>query len=132
MTKEADAAFFEDWSPWASLDDLPPRPRNERGEWIRWGARSRQPYSRYYCGLRVNVGWMQMPAFEIAVPPSARIHDMVRAVPGACQHPQAHNYARPEWAAQSNVWYVPAEQWGHVRAALPPIKSAVKAWVASR
>lgn len=132
IAAEQDAAFFEDWSAWASLDDLPPRPRNGSGEVIRWGGRGLAAYSRYYCDLRLRIGWLDAPAFEIAIPPSASIHDMVRAIPGARQHPRAHDYSTSAPRRPENAWYVPAEHWRALRAALPAIKAATQAWVAAR
>lgn len=131
LTAAQDAAFFEDWSEWTSLDDLPPRPRNSHGEAIRWGERGLQRYSRYYCALCLRVGWVGGPAFEIVPAPSLAIYGMVRAVTGARQDPRAlHGGAT--WSRQQGVFFVPAESWRELRAALPAIKAATKAWVESR
>lgn len=131
ISADQDAAFFEDWSDWASLDDQPARPITPNGELIRWGAIGLRCYSRYYCDLRLNIGRIGGPAFEIALPPSAHIHRMLRLVPGAHQDPRATDYSRPAHQRLRNTWYVPAEHWRALRAALPAIKAATKTWVAA-
>ena len=117
----ADAAFFEDWSQWDSLDDLP-MPDRRRGIWVA------QPaiHSRYFCVLRHRVAWMGGAAFEVALPPCAAIFAMVRAMPGARCHPQANQVSR---ARQRNTLFVPAASWRELRAILPDVKSAVKRYV---
>ena len=117
----ADAAFFEDWSAWDSLDDLP-MPDRRRGIWVVRPA----IHSRYFCVLRHRVDWMGGAAFEVALPPSAAIFAMVRAMPGARCHPSVNQVAR---ARQANTLFVPAASWRELRAILPDVKSAVKRYV---
>ena len=117
----ADAAFFEDWSQCDSLDDLPIPDRRD-------GFFMPRPaiHSRYFCVLRHHVDWMGGAAFEVALPPSAAIFAIVRALPGARCHPSANQVAR---ARQLNTLFVPATSWRELRAILPDVKSAVKRYV---
>ena len=123
--KEADAAFFEDWSQWSVLDGLPLPP--ERG----CSAAARRDYSRYYCELRLGPGWIGGPYFVIAVPNRNPQMTICRRLPGARQHPGLHGLHRVALSGLDGTWYVPAEQWRAVRAALPDLQRLTTAFCAS-
>jgi len=125
--RAADAAFFEDWSGWTSLDDLPQRPtKNDQA--IQYGARTHGSWSRYYCVLSLSRGWVDGPHFEVAVPPCAPIADLVRALPGARQHPGLYGRDQVSLRRLRNTWHIPAQYWADVRGALPGIKAATVQW----
>jgi len=126
---DPDAAFFEDWSAWASLDDLPERPTNGNGEAVIYGHRAWGNWSEYYCDLRHGRGWAGGPHFEIAVPCNGPIVDMVRRLPGARQHPSLWGTHQVSLSRLRYTWQVPAQHWRAVRAALPAIKAATVKWV---
>lgn len=128
--RQRDAAFFEDWSPWANLDGLPERPRRDNGQRIIWGNEGLRDWSRYYCLLRHNMTWMGGPCFEIAIPPSASIEAMLLAVPGCRKPPPAaYRSLSRRGPGRDDTYYVPAENWPHLRRALPAIQTATEQWV---
>lgn len=127
LQRRRDGAFFEDWSAWASLDDLPP-PDKPAGRYIQWPAR----HNRYWCVLRSRVDWIGGPAFELSLPSSSRIASMARRLPGARQHPALLGAHRTAFARLGETWFVPAEHWVALKIALPSIKQAVKSWCAER
>lgn len=126
--RETDAAFFEDWSEWASLDDLPERPTHD-GAPIIYGHRAWGNWSEYYCALTHQRGWIGGPHFEIAVPCNGPVVDLVRALPGARQHPGLWGIHSVAVSRLRYTWQVPATDWRAVRAALPAIKAATVKWV---
>lgn len=124
--QETDTAFFEDWSQWSVLDGLPLPP--ERG----CSLAARREYNRYYCELVLCSGWIGTPHFEIATPCREPLMSICRALPGARQHPQLHGLNRATHIGLDGTWYVPAEHWRAVRAALPEIQRRITAWIAAR
>ena len=82
LQRRRDEAFFEDWSEWASLDDLP-EPDKRRGYFLQ------QPdnHHRFACRLLRNVNWIGGPAFEVSLPGDDRIYRLIKRVPGIRQHP---------------------------------------------
>lgn len=115
IARERDAAFFEDWSPWASLDGLEGR------------------QSHYYCLLRKRVAWMdRYPCFEIAIPEQEPIARLLRAVPGSRKHPPVKFRRIGFGPGPDTVYCVPAEHWRALRQTLPEIKTAVRKWMTER
>lgn len=131
--RDTDAAFFEDWSEWASLT-------GEFGERVeRIGntvIRERQPYGTYYCALvDSSIVAPGRPGFEIALPP----HDspdtclkrdpitmQLRRLPDLRRHPRANWEARNvAYHRLRNTYFVPAHHWRVIRAVLPALKAAV-------
>lgn len=130
--READAAFFEDWSEWASLDNLPELPRINGARMRRHRMPVGQPCHRYYCLLSLGspAGWPGVPYFELSLPPNAPIISMVERLSGARSHPRATGESRDAgWAGLHSTRYIPAEHWRELRGALPAIKAAVCIWV---
>ncbi|WP_159585936.1 hypothetical protein [Chelativorans xinjiangense] len=126
--RQADEAFFEDWSEWASLDDLPELPRINGQRMRRHRVPLGSQHHRYYC--RLSLGMAGAPHFELSLPPAATILSIVEAIPGARMHPRATGESRDAaWSGLASTRYIPAENWYHLRAALPAIKQAVCAWV---
>lgn len=123
--KEADAAFFEDWTAWSVLDGLPLPPV------LGCTPAARGDYNRYYCELRLGPGWIGGPYFEIAVPNRAPMMDICARIPGARRHPGLNGLHRVAMRSLAGTWYVPAENWREVRAALPEIQRLTAAWIAS-
>ncbi|WP_143103740.1 hypothetical protein [Methylobacterium gossipiicola] len=110
--READAAFFEDWSPWASLDGRPVRPAEPQS-----GPDARRPvrpplggWSRYWC--------LPSPGERVirVVPATASIVDLLRAIPGARVERRIRSDCDP------GVYVIPAEHWRRLRAVLPRIR----------
>lgn len=126
---DPDAAFFEDCSEWASLDDLPERPTTGGGEAIVYGHRAWGNWSQYRCSLHLRGGWVGGPYFEIVVPNREPAMTMCRRLPGARQHPGLHGLHGVALSRLSGTWQVPAEHWRDVRAALPALKASIVAWV---
>lgn len=124
-SREADAAFFEDWSQWSVLDGLPLCPPTG------CTPAARSDYSRYYCDLRLGPGWIGGPYFEITLPCRNPLMSICRALPGARQHPQLHGPHRVAHIRLDGTWYVPAQHWRAVRAALPEIQRLTRAYVRS-
>ena len=123
LDKAADAAFFEDWSEWQCLDGLPetPRPYN------RYLHAAGGPYSSYYCILD-----KRSRTFEIKVPPQAPITRLVTSLPGVLQDKRAGPgwtqvaHSRKQW-----VYWVPAQHYKALLAALPIIKRLTSDFVRS-
>lgn len=132
IARARDASFFENWSAWTNLDAMPERPRDDRGAAIIYGSEGLRPWSRYYCLLRPNVRWMGGPCFEIGVPPDIHIHRMMLALPGCKRHYRVTYHSFRPGPGVENTFFVPAEHWQPVRAALPAIKAATMQWVRSR
>ncbi len=130
IQKAADAAFFEDWSEWHSLDDLPPVPRDWRGRRVTnngW-----QQYTRYGLELRHNVPWMGGPAFEIMIPSQEPMVKLLKRVPGLRQHPALSGTRRVQYQSMETTWFVPASEWRALRAVLPALKRLVANYVRHR
>ncbi|NNM75086.1 hypothetical protein [Enterovirga aerilata] len=108
--READAAYFEDWSEWISLDGRPVRPI----EAAHWDS-SRRPsapaggWARYWC-LPPDRG---SEKFWLHVGPG---EDLIRRLPGA-KPIRRHRYDQTP-----GYWSVPAASWRSLRAILPRIK----------
>lgn len=115
LARDRDAAFFEDWSSWASLD----------------GREGRQ--SHYYCLLRRRDARMGgRPCFEIAIPEQEPISRLLRAVPGCKKHPPVKYHRIGVGPGPDTVYFVPAEHWAALRRALPAIQNATTKWVETR
>lgn len=125
--RRRDAAFFEDWSAWGSLDDLPP-PDRQAGHFLQWPSK----HNRYWCMLRSHVDWLGGAAFELSLPPDHPTCLMVAKLPGARQHPALLGRNRHAYRKLDSTYFVPAENWQAVRSALPAIKAAVVKWAESR
>lgn len=128
---DPDGAFFEDWSAWASLDDLPMPPRDAAGRLIVVGPRRAiGPTHKYYCLLLTRCAALDaQPGFELLIPDQARLHDMLRRVPGARRHPLgiASERSSRHWQLKGfrGVWLVPASSHQALRMVLPGLKAAV-------
>lgn len=126
IQRAADAAFFEDWSTWTSLDDLPLADKR-RGYYVQWPVQ----HNRYWCILRHRIDWLGGAAFELSLPPNRSIQSLVGALPGARRHPALNGIHREAYSRLRDTWFVPAHCWRELRAALPEIKRRVVALVAS-
>lgn len=124
LQRRRDEAFFEDWSEWDSLDDLP-MPDKGRGRYVR----RPDNHHRYYCRLNSTVNWMGGPAFEIAIPGDNRIYLLLKAVPGIRRHPGLNGTNQFAFHRMQSTYFTPAESWRELRAALPAIKAATIKWV---
>lgn len=129
--RAADAAFFEDWSEWTALDDLPEQPRNSSGHALRWGEwyRSGLTWSRYHLALRRRIDWIGGPAFELALPNSSVVAALAKRLPGVRQHPGLWGINSPALHGLRDTWFIPAEHWRALRAAMPAIKASVLKYV---
>lgn len=127
--RETDAAFFEDWSAWASLDDLPAAPTSN-GQRIINGHRAWGKWSAYYCLLSLDRGWTGGPHFEICVPNRNPMMSICRRLPQARQHPSLNS--RPGYRKLAGTWQIPAAHWRNVRAALPALKADILRYVDCR
>ncbi len=111
--KAADAAFFEDWSEWKNLDDLP-SPDKRAG----YHVQSPRLHNLYWCLLRRHSAAIGGPAFELRIPENHGVLTLLRDIPGIKQLPGRY-YRQP------GNYLVPAEHWQKLRAALPQIKRLV-------
>ena len=111
--KASDAAFFEDWSEWQSLDDLPLSDKQ-------FGHFVQQPHrhNRYWCFLRHHSDLVGGAAFELSLPENDRICRMIETIPGVRRLPGRFH-------RQPGYHLVPAENWQQLRNALPALKAAI-------
>jgi hypothetical protein len=124
--READAAFFEDWSAWASLDGKPIRPVDQP-----LTHRDREDYRwrRYYCSLLLRCPRCDGPGFEICIPSQASIHRIIERMPGIRRDPRATAAAtNVAWSGLLNVYYLPAQHWRDLLARLPEVKRLTTAY----
>lgn len=111
--KASDAAFFEDWSEWQSLDDLPPSDK-QFGHFVQ----RPQQHNRYWCFLRHHSDLVGGAAFELSLPENVRICRMVEGIPGVRRLPGRFHQ-------QAGYHLVPAEHWQQLRDILPALKAAI-------
>lgn len=125
--RAADAAFFQDWAEWESLDNLPRPPQTGDGRRILYGpAAITGPQHRYYCILR-NHSPLGGPGFELCLPQYQPAIALLQRVKGAVPHPLTrHSHCRHRNALR-NVWCVPAANWRQLWAVLPALKLLVAA-----
>lgn len=123
LQRQRDEAFFEDWTAWDSLDDLP-MPDKRHGYFLQWPSN----HHRFFCILRKYVDWIGGPAFEVALPPNDPIHRRIKDVPGLRQHPGLLGSKRSMYMRMGSTFFVPAEHWRELREALPAIKAATVKW----
>lgn len=140
--REEDAAFFEDWSEWASLTGKFgwfPEERDSHGNIFR----RRQPYGTYRVELTTgSIIAPGQPGFELVLPPHHAVNTIVRRDAITIllrQLPDLHQHPKADWEARNvayhrlrNTYFVPARHWRAVRAVLPALKAAVIARVESR
>ncbi len=113
IERAADAALFEDWSEWESLDDLPATDK-------RFGYYNQSPtkHTRYWCALRRRSTLIGGPAFELFLPEQYSIQRMVDAIPGVRRLPG-------RFPGSNGIYLVPAQHWQTLREVLPALKEAV-------
>lgn len=117
IQRRRDGAFFEDWSQWRDLGS----PKLYRQCSPRTGARRVNVHApSYHCALRERLPYDGRAGFEVAIPQKISIYRLLRAIPGAYKPP-----LRMGPAGNVETWYVPAESWEALRAALPAIKRIV-------
>lgn len=119
LGRRRDAAFFEDWTEWDSLDDLP-RPDRQFGHF----RQSPEDHNRYWCMLRKHSDRMGGPCFEMSLPQDATVERLIDGIPGVRRMPGRFH-------GSAGHLLVPAEHWRQLRERLPIIKAAVKKWVAA-
>lgn len=114
LQRRRDAAFFEDWSEWESLDDLPVADKGF-GYHVQWPI----DHNLYWCVLRHRSGRIGGPAFELALPESYPISRMIQALPGVRRMPGRFH-------GSPGNYLVPAEHWQQLRKILPALKTACR------
>lgn len=112
LQRAEDAAFFEDWSEWASLDGLPRRPAGV----------ARGPDSRW-CVYWLNIS-VARRGFVICAA-SAPVRDLIARIPGARRE------RKDRYDLCQTYWYIPAASWRDLRASLPRIKAETIAYLAT-
>jgi len=129
--RDQDAAFFEDWSEWTSLDDLPAPPFGVGGRPVIHGHRAPRVTTGYYVRLRLQPGWIGCPHFEVAVPNREPAMSICRRLPDARQHPALYGRQHHAHRHLVGTWYVSAQHWRVVKAALPDLKRSISQWTAN-
>jgi len=113
IQRATDGAFFEDWSPWASLGGWPSHISYPVGH---------RPTNMpcYHCTLQAHSEFAGGPAFEVAIPQDRRAIRLIEAIPGARLYPRSGTRMGPV-----EIWFVPARSWRQLRVVLPAIARVV-------